>query len=246
MTIANGPVKLLVHAIAEVTRGMVHTTPAPRGMPFYGLDMEVHEPHVLDEFCRQGIFRKYERVLIVNCGLGGAARWWASRWGCTVVGTDADAARARGADFLSRRAGVYGSSTFAAAHDDATPLRPEGVTHVWLRDLRPADDVMVALREAYRALRPGGHVTAETVAPDVIEALRAAATRQGFSAVETRHVATVSAPHALLTALNQLDAFIARAVDEGQRDALHAIIEAQTRAAQDPPARMQFFAQRPS
>ena len=51
----------LVHAIAEVTRSLLRSTPAPRGMPYFGLDMAVHEPHMLDEFCRQGIFRKYER-----------------------------------------------------------------------------------------------------------------------------------------------------------------------------------------
>lgn len=246
MTIADRPVKLLVHAIAEVTRSLLRTTPAPRGMPFFGLDMDVHEPGVLDDFCRQGIFRKYERVLIVNCGLGGAARWWAARWGCTVVGTDADAVLASGADFLSRRAGVHGPSTFAAARGSAAPLQPECVTHVWIRDLRAVGDVAEALRQAHQTLRPGGHVMAETAAPAVIEALREIAGPQGFIAVETQRVAAVPAPHALLTALDQLEAFVARTVDETHRARLQDLVVAQRQAAQEPQPRQQFFAQRPS
>ena len=246
MTIADRPVKLLVRTIAEVTRSLLRTTPAPRGMPFFGLDMDVHEPRVLDDFCRQGIFRKYERVLIVNCGLGGAARWWATQWGCTVIGSDADAELASAADFLSRRAGVHGPTTFAAAHDDAAPVCPECVTHVWIRDLRTVSDVRAALRESHQALRPGGYVMAETAVPAVIDALREAAGPQGFIAVETQRVATVSAPHALLTALDQLDVFLARSADDTHRARLRDLVAAQRRAAQEPPPRQQFFAQRPS
>jgi hypothetical protein len=246
MTIADRPVKLLVRAIAEVTRSLLRTTPAPRGMPFFGLDMEVHEPRVLDDFCRQGIFRKYERVLIVNCGLGGAARWWAARWGCTVVGSDADAALASGADFLSRRAGVHGPSTFAAALGSAAPLRPECVTHVWIRDLRAVGDVAGALRQAYQTLRPGGHVMAESAVATVIEALRETAGPEGFIAIETQRVAAVPAPHSLLIALNQLDGFIARTADDTHRTRLRDLVAAQLRAVQELQPRQQFFAQRPS
>lgn len=236
----------LVHAIAEVTRSLSRTTPAPRGMPFFGLDMDVHEPAVLDEFCRQGIFRKYERVLIVNCGLGGAARWWATHWGCTVIGTDARTALARGADVLSRRAGVYGATTFVAASEQAAPLRPECVTHVWLRDLTGDMDVALTLRETYGALRPGGHVTAEATATDTIRALEDAAGNAGFIGVATHPVAPASAPHVLLTALSHLDTFIARMTGDTHQSTLQALVAARQRAAREPKPRLQFFAQRPS
>lgn len=235
----------LVHAIAEVTRNLSQTTPAPRGMPFFGLDLEVHEPYVLDEFCRQGIFRKYERVLIVNCGLGGAARWWATHWGCTVIGTDLRPALARGADVLSRRAGLHGPTTFVAAGAQ-TPLRPEGVTHVWIRDLSEHMDVALTLRETFRALRPGGHVTAEASATDIIRVLGDAAGAAGFIGVATHPVVPVSVPHVLLTALSQLDAFIARMAGDALRSALQTIVTAHRQAAHEPRPRMQFFAQRPS
>jgi SAM-dependent methyltransferase len=246
MTIADRPVKLLVHAIAEVTRKLARTTPAPRGMPFFGLDMEVHEPYVLDEFCRQGIFRKYERVLIVNCGLGGAARWWAARWGCTVIGTDARAAFVHGADLLSRRAGVHGQTTFAVACDGAVPLRGECVTHTWIRDLACDQDLAALLRETYRGLRPGGHLTVDTTHLDVMPALAAAAQEAGFIAMATHRVAPVSPPHALLTALSQLEGFLPRRADEALGSALQALVAARRAAAQDAKVRVQFFAQRPS
>ena len=87
---------------------------------------------------------------------------------------------------------------------------------------------------------------AETTVPAVIEALREAAGPEGFIGVETQRVATVSAPHALLTALSQLDAFIARTADDTHRARLQDLVSAQRRAAQEPQPRQQFFAQRPS
>lgn len=234
-----------VHAIAEVTRQLSQSTPAPRGLPFFGLDLEEHEPHVLDEFCRQGIFRKYERVLIVDCDLGGAARWCATRWGCRVIGTDRHAALARGAEGLSRRAGMRGATTFVTADARAVPLLPDGVTHVWLRGERPDADTALTLRNAYRALRPGGHLMADVVRRESLRQLRALADREGFIAIESQSIAAVSAPHVLLTALSRLEAFVARS-HARVRPALRALVAARRAAAQAPAARTQLFAQRPS
>jgi SAM-dependent methyltransferase len=215
-------------------------------MPFFGLDMDVQEPIVLDELCRQGIFRKYERVLIVSCGLGGAARWWAARWGCTVIGTDARAGFVSGADLLSRRAGVHGQTTFATAHDSAVPLCAGCVTHTWIRDLGSATGLGPLLREAHDALRPGGHLTVDTTELDIVAPLAAAADEAGFIALETKPVASVSPPHALLTALSRLEAFLRRTTDDPVGSALQALVAARRAAVQDSKPRAQFFAQRPS
>lgn len=234
-----------VHAIAEVTRRLSRTTPVPRGMPFFGLDMGMHEPLVLDEFCRQGIFRKYERVLILNCGFGGAARWWATRFGCTVIGTDVCPGIARGADVLSRRAGLSGPTTFAAGSDEV-PLRTECVTHIWIRDIPDDRDVAPTVRETYRALRPGGHVTAATAAMATIDALREAARREGFIGIETHPVSPVAAPHAFLTALRHLESFVGRMDDETVKPALQSRVASMRRAALERRSSVQFFGQRPS
>jgi SAM-dependent methyltransferase len=241
-------VAAFVHAVAEVTRSLSQSTPAPRGMPFFGLDMRVHEPALLDEFCRHGIFRKYERVLVVGCGLGGAARWWAARFGCTVVGIDRHPPVTRGATVLSRRAGLTEATVFATAREDAVPLRPESVTHAWIRDLSHAVDPACVLRETYAALRPGGHVTAEArmTNPEMMRAYREQARKTGFIAIETRPVPLVEAPRAFLTALSQLESFVGRMSRGTVEPALRSLVASIRRTAQESQPTQQLLAQRPS
>jgi sarcosine/dimethylglycine N-methyltransferase len=107
---------------------------------------------------RAGITAR-SRVLDICAGLGGPARFLASRRGCRVVGIELNAARAAGMTRLTRRVGLHRLVTtvradatalpFASARFDAC-VSQEALLHV--------ADKGTVLAEARRVLVPGGRL----------------------------------------------------------------------------------------
>jgi len=99
------------------------------------------------------------RVLDVCSGLGGPARFLATRRGCRVVALELNAGRAAGGDRLTRRVGlasrvrtVRGNATalpFAAMAFDAC-VSQEAFLHV--------ADKLAVIRDCHRVLVPGGRL----------------------------------------------------------------------------------------
>lgn len=113
----------------------------------------------VDALARRAGITPASRVLDICAGLGGPARFLASRRGCRVVGVELHPGRAAGMERLTRRVGlrhavgvVRADATalpFGAARFDAC-LSQEALLHV-------ADKAAV-LAEARRVLLPGGRL----------------------------------------------------------------------------------------
>jgi ubiquinone/menaquinone biosynthesis C-methylase UbiE len=113
----------------------------------------------VDALARLGGVGAGARVLDLCAGLGGPARFLASRRSCQVVALELNAGRAAGAARLTRLVGlggrvrvVRGDATrlpFAAARFDAC-LSQEALLHVV--------DKPAVLAEVHRVLRPGGRL----------------------------------------------------------------------------------------
>jgi sarcosine/dimethylglycine N-methyltransferase len=111
----------------------------------------------VDALARRAGIDACSRVLDICAGLGGPARFLASRRGCRVVGVELNMRRARGMARLTRRVGlrhavtvVGGDATalpFATARFDAC-VSQEALLHV--------EDKATVLAEAHRVLVPGG------------------------------------------------------------------------------------------
>jgi cyclopropane fatty-acyl-phospholipid synthase-like methyltransferase len=197
---ADAPAARLAAVIHELVRAHAAKTPAPRGLPYLGLEHASGTGfHLLDALAARGIFRKYELVLDLGAGLGASSRWLASRLGCEVVGTTADPAEATAAAFLTRRAGLANQVRFATARV-ALPFRRGGFTHVWILEALPMFAAVDAvLAEAYQALRRGGTLAVQDLVmeghggdfppgwrPATLDARVAALTRAGFTDLEVR------------------------------------------------------------
>ncbi|HUE38324.1 MAG TPA: class I SAM-dependent methyltransferase, partial [Candidatus Binatia bacterium] len=147
-------------ALATATNEITRRAPAPRDLPFFGLD----HPHGtrarrLDRLSELGIFRVYERVLDLGAGLGGPARWLARRRGCSVVSFDRSVERAAASRLLVRRAHLQGSVRVSVAALDRLPVASHAFTHAWsVEALQPEIDKPAVVAELFRAVRPGGHV----------------------------------------------------------------------------------------
>ncbi len=149
----------LAATIDELVREHRATSPTPRALPHLGLELASGTGfHLLDALAARGIFRKYELVLDLGAGLGGAARWLAARLGCEVIGTTSPA-EAEAGWRLTRSARLSAQVRLVAAEPVALPFLDGRFTHVWLVEALPRfTDPLAALREAYRALRRGGTV----------------------------------------------------------------------------------------
>jgi SAM-dependent methyltransferase len=160
----------LAAMIEDLTRRLTAAAPAPRGLPYLGLERPSGSGvQLLEALSTHGIFRKYELVLDLGGGLGPTARWLAGRLGCTAVVTTPDADAAAAGHTLTRRAALHGRVQHVCAEAETLPFGDARFTHVWVVETLPQiRDVAAALAEARRVVRPGGHLAMqELVAPDV-------------------------------------------------------------------------------
>ena len=113
----------------------------------------------VDELARRAGVTAGSRVLDICAGLGGPARFLASRRGCRVMGVELNPGRAAGMDRLTRRVGL--SASVAVVRADATALpfaagrfdaciSQEALLHV--------EDKAAVLAEARRVLGAGGRL----------------------------------------------------------------------------------------
>jgi SAM-dependent methyltransferase len=219
--------------IAAVARDLGRSVPPPRGAPFFYLDapLPAYGLEALDPLSRRGIFRKYELVLEIGCGLGARTRWLAAHLGCRLVGVDSREDVVAAALLLNRRARIEGQVQFQVGHPAHLPLRQRCFTHVWMLEPDRWAPTADAAAEAFRVLRPGGHVaihglqpTEERTAP-VLDVLRAS----GFIDLEACPVRLHDVPVACRLA----------------RERLWAALHAAPPPAPVPAACMQVFGRRP-
>ena len=153
------PERIAAHIIT-VARSVGRATPSPPEHPYFDLDTFAPLPvALLERLAAAGIFRKYEHVLAIGAGLGATARWLARSRGCRVLAIATGHAAARAARTLTARVGLDEQVETVAGDPRQLPLRTAAFTHVWCLDLlatMPPGGRVPALREAGRALRPGG------------------------------------------------------------------------------------------
>jgi SAM-dependent methyltransferase len=147
-------------AIVDVARSVRAVHPAPPGRPFFGIDHAGATPlELVDELATRGIFRKYEHVLDLGGGLGATTRYMTARLGCTATATARTQAESAAGRLLTQRAGLDWQVFHAVADATRLPFAEAAFTHVWIVDALPslgATDAVLA--EAFRVLRPGGHL----------------------------------------------------------------------------------------
>ncbi len=144
--------------IVDVARDLARSVPAPRGAPYFCLDSDAaYDLSVLSTFSERGIFRKYEFALDVGSGLGGRARWLATRFGCRILGVDPRPPVVAAATMLNRRAYMDAQVAFQVGRFERLPLRSRVFTHVWMVDMPLPARSQETCAEGFRVLRPGGH-----------------------------------------------------------------------------------------
>lgn len=184
-------------AVARMARELRGSVPAPRGAPYFGLDMRIDfDPAVLESLSDPGIFRKYELVLLLGNDCGGVARWLATRLGCRIVSVETDFELQRRARDLNGRVHLDHQVQFVAAGSRALPFRDRSFTHAWI--LRRAEEIdRRTMAAAFHALRPGGHVAIQLPEP-TLDRERERLTRDlgatGFGGVAVREVAWIELP----------------------------------------------------
>ena len=148
------------NAIVDVARSLAKAGPAPRARPFFDLDHRSGTPLVaVEDLATRGIFRKYEHVLDLGGGLGATTRYLTSRLGCTATATAGSSAEAATARMLTARAALDWQVFHVAADATRLPFAEAAFTHVWILDVLPVLGPSAAvLAEAFRVLRPGGHL----------------------------------------------------------------------------------------
>jgi len=233
-------VGVLAEAFAQAAREMRRSVPVPKGAPYYGLDIGLSDLTALDLLCREGIFRKYQSAAVLECGLGGTARWWSARFGCRVVGFDARHRLLAAGRRLQEGAPVAPRAELACSRPAPLAASAETFTHVWCVDPGSAAEDIAA--EALRVLRPSGFFGlhgSECWAGEV-ERWEAALGAAGFVALERRRVPLVEPPSYVAAARTVL-----RHVLEGRPEAARlAALCGEPQALRA--TAVQLIAQRPS
>jgi sarcosine/dimethylglycine N-methyltransferase len=222
----------LAATIEELTRRLTAAAPAPRGLPYLGLERPSGSGvQLLEALSTHGIFRKYELVLDLGGGLGATARWLAGRLGCTAAVTTPDADAAAAGRVLTRRAALQARVHHVCARTGALPFADARFTHVWLVETLPqVGNAPAALAEAWRVVRPGGYLAMqELVAPDPAKA----------PVLEGWRFATLDARREALRGAGFVDLDEQPVAEVGERSArvvaararLHARLEASTDGA---------------
>jgi SAM-dependent methyltransferase len=146
-------------AIVDVARSVGAVRPARPGHPFFGIDHAGPPLELVDELATRGIFRKYEHVLDLGGGLGATTRYMAARLGCTATATARTEPEAAAARLLTQRAGLDWQVFHTAADATRLPFAEAAFTHVWIVEALPSiGPTERVLAEAFRVLRPGGHL----------------------------------------------------------------------------------------
>lgn len=240
----------LADAIIRVARELGRSLPPPPGMPLFGLDMTLCDPAILDRFSEQGIFRKYQRAVSLGCGLGGVARWWSARFGCSVVCVDRPAALIEAATRLGEVVRAGADVAFQAGDPGAPPLDEQKFTNAWYAgDLEEIADPGAFLAEVFRLLRPGGFLAVRahrTASPrdgvEWLERLRAT----GFYGLSREVLPPLELPAAVVSAERSLDAFLAREVAEPIAMRLREATERMRAERRDERPNVLLFAERPA
>src|SRR5262249_40258978 len=172
LAMSGGSALDLAALIHEAVRTHAASAPPPRGLPYLGLEHASGTGlHLLDGLSTRGILRTYELVLDLAAGLGGGSRWLAARLGCEVVATTTDAAEARAATELTRRARLTAQVRALAARDTRLPFRDGVFTHVWILESLPRlADPAATLAESHRVVRRGGTLAVQDLVVDDGEA----------------------------------------------------------------------------
>jgi sarcosine/dimethylglycine N-methyltransferase len=158
----------LAAIIEDTARRLSAAFPAPRGLPYLGLESPSGTgTHLLDALSAHGIFRKYEQVLDLAGGLGATGRWLAGRLGCSAVVTAELATDAAAGATLTRRARQRPQVHHVDARATALPFRDARFTHAWIVETLPTvPDAPAALAEARRVVRPGGYLAVQDLVSD--------------------------------------------------------------------------------
>ena len=149
-----------VAAIVDVARSAAATAPPIRGRSFFGLDHRTGTPlELVDQLASRGIFRKYEHVLDLGGGVGATTRYLTSRLGCTATATARTPGEACAGRLLTARAGAEHRVLHVVADATSLSFREAAFTHVWSVEALPLlGPIERVLGEAFRVLRPGGHL----------------------------------------------------------------------------------------
>src|SRR5262249_21272042 len=202
-------------------------SPAPRGLAYLGLEHPSGTRlDALAHLASRGIFRKYERVVIPEGELGGAARWLVTRLGCEAITTAADPGVARACAMLTERTPARGPMSSLAAQPHALPFAAARFTHAWL--LEPcfaAAELSRALAELRRVRRRGGYLAVQALGPPDRAAAAAPFDSAGFVEIDVRDVTgeALEQTPAVLTARARL---LEEAQSEPPSSPLRAFVEA--------------------
>jgi ubiquinone/menaquinone biosynthesis C-methylase UbiE len=111
------------------------------------------------ELARDLAIDKNMQILDVGCGIGGAARYLASEFGCHVTGLDLCADYCQVASGLTRRLGLDALVTFRQGNATSLPFADASFDIVWTQhaSMNIADKPGL-YRELFRVLKPRGRL----------------------------------------------------------------------------------------